>query len=102
MTEQELSERLDRLEQLTLIGAKQVLTLDEAVVYTGLSKCHLYRLTSTRQITFCKQARHLFFKKTDLDRWLTADRHISECDIDSEASTRLACNKAHRQRVGRN
>ena len=50
-----LGQRFDRLEQLTLIGAKPVLDLEEAVMFTGLSRGHLYRLTSEKQIPYYKK-----------------------------------------------
>ena len=43
MTE-ELKEQLDRIERLTLLSAKNVLTLDDVSLLTGLSKSHLYKL----------------------------------------------------------
>lgn len=42
ITIQDLSDKLDRIESLTLIGAKNILDLDEAVLFTGFSKGHLY------------------------------------------------------------
>lgn len=34
----ELSDKIDRLEAITLIGAKNVLDIDEAALFTGYSK----------------------------------------------------------------
>lgn len=70
----EITDRLDRLEALTLLGAKNTLDIDEAALYTGYSKGHLYRLTCSRQIPHCKRDRKLYFDKAELDAWLTAER----------------------------
>lgn len=70
-----IGQRFDRLEQLTLIGAKPVLNLEEAVVFTGLSKGHLYRLTSEKQIPYYKKCRKLYFKKSELEYYAAYDRH---------------------------
>lgn len=82
--------RLDRIEQLTLIGVKTVLNLDEAVVFTGLSKGHIYRMTSEQKIPHFKKCRHLYFKKTDLEDWLLEHKVPTKAEIDIEASTYVA------------
>ncbi len=68
----DLSARLDRIEALALLGAKRTLDLDEAALYTGYSKGHLYRLTSAREIPHFKQGGRLFFDKAALDGWMTS------------------------------
>lgn len=73
LTLRDLADRLDRIEALTLIGAKNTLDIDEAALYTGYSKGHLYRMTSLRQIPHCKRDRKLFFDKAELDRWMTEE-----------------------------
>jgi excisionase family DNA binding protein len=85
-----LTARLDRIEQLTLIGAKNTLDLEEAALYTGYSKGQLYRLTSGRQIPHYKQSRKLYFSKTELDRWMQENRIATNSEIDSMASTYVA------------
>ena len=84
---QHLNERLDRLEQLTLIGTKTVLNLDEAVLLTGFSKGHIYRLTSERGIPHFKKHRHLFFKKSELEDWMLEHKVLTKEEIDSKATT---------------
>lgn len=41
---------LQRIDKNLLLAAKQVLNMDEVMLLTGLSKSHLYRLTSSCQI----------------------------------------------------
>jgi len=60
----QITERLDRIERLTLIAAKPVLDLTEAAQFTGLSIGHLYRLTSSKQIPHFKKSRKLYFEQT--------------------------------------
>lgn len=85
-----LTSRFDRLEQITLIGAKSVLNLDEAMMFTGLSKGHLYRLTSEQQIPHFKKCRHLYFKKSELEEWMLEHKVPTKAEIDSKASTYVA------------
>lgn len=88
-----LGQRFDRLEQLTLIGAKPVLNLEEAVVFTGLSKGHLYRLTSEKQIPYYKKCRKLYFKKAELEAWMLDTKILTDGEIQGKASTYVATHK---------
>ena len=87
ITLQTLSEKLDNIQRITLIGSKSVLDLEETCMFTGLSKGHLYRLTSGRQIPFFRKNRKLYFKKTDLEKWMTETPCASLKDINSQAAT---------------
>lgn len=89
----ELSEQLGRVERLTAISAKPVLDLDEAALFTGFSKGHLYRLTSERQIPHYKKSRKLYFKKTELEAWLLEDRVLTVAELDSRATTYVTTHK---------
>ena len=82
--------RLDRIERLTLIAAKNVLDLNEAAMYTGRSIGHLYRLTSERRIPHYKESRKLYFNKQELDNWMQRQRVMTVDQIDSMASTYVA------------
>jgi len=89
----ELSEQLGRVERLAAISAKPVLDLDEAALFTGFSKGHLYRLTSERQIPHYKKSRKLYFKKTELEAWLLEDRVLTVAELDSRATTYVTTHK---------
>lgn len=52
---------LQRIDKNLLLAAKQVLNMDEVMLLTGLSKSHLYRLTSSCQIPHYKP-----FREADL------------------------------------
>ena len=42
--------KLEELEKLTLLSAKEMLTIDEASKYLGMSKDYLYIMTCKKQI----------------------------------------------------
>ena len=86
----DIKHQLDRIESMTLIGAKNVLDFDETLLYTGLSRGHLYRLTSTRAIPHSKRCRKLYFDKAELDRWMLESRIPTQEEIDSQAATYVA------------
>lgn len=87
---QQVMSRLDRIERLTLIAAKNTLDLQEAVIYTGYSEGHIYRLTSERRIPHFKESRKLYFDKKELDAWMQKQRVLTVDEIDSKASTYVA------------
>ena len=91
----QINSRLDRIEQLTLIGVKNVLSLEETAALTGFSVGHLYRLTSQKQIPHFKKNRKLYFRKADIEEWLTEKRVLTNSDIESEATTYTATHKKH-------
>ena len=85
ITLEQLSEKIDNLSRLTLISSKTVLDFEETILFTGLSKGHLYRLTSNRQIPY--------FKKSELEEWMLERRIPTEEEIQSQATTYLATHK---------
>lgn len=81
-----ISNRLDRMEKLLLeqtILQKEVLNLPEASIYTGLSKSHLYKLTSAKKIPHYKPSeKHIAFKRVELDEWQLRNPQKTTNEID--------------------
>lgn len=90
---QEMNDKLDRIEQLAMIGSKTVLDLSEAAVFTGYSESHLYNLTSKRQIPHYKKNRKLYFKKQELEEWMLEREIKTDKEIRSKASTYVSTHK---------
>ena len=69
-----LLKELQELKNLTLLGAKQALTMSDAALLTGLSKSHLYKLVCFRQIPYYKSngGKLTYFDKDELNRWMLA------------------------------
>lgn len=77
----DIIERLDKIERYSLLAAKNVLTLDDVEILTGLSKSYLYRLTSTKQIPYYKPNGKLtFFDKKEVEEWLKQNKVESKTD----------------------
>lgn len=90
LTLQALSDKLDEIKGLTLLATKQVLKIDEASLLTGYSVGHLYRLTSQKRIPHYKHGRDLYFRKDELEQWLTERPVPTEAEINSRAATYIA------------
>lgn len=86
-TMDDLKRQLDRIEQYAGIASKEVLTLEETMIYTGCARTTLYRLTSAKEIPHYKLGQALRFKKSELDEWLTRTRVATAKEIESKAVT---------------
>lgn len=51
----EIMQQLAEIKALTLLAAKEMLTIDDAVLYTGLGKSYLYVLTCKNKIHITNQ-----------------------------------------------
>ena len=92
-TLQDLSNKLDHIAELTLIGSKTVLNIEEAALFTGLSIGHIYRLTSGKKIPHFKKQRKLYFKKAELEAWMLDTKILTDGEVQSKASTYIATHK---------
>jgi excisionase family DNA binding protein len=84
---EQLNARLDAIEQFAKLGAKSVLSIEEAALFTGYSTGWLYVLTHRRDIPHYKKGGKLYFKKEELERWMTERPVKTKQAIDSEAET---------------
>lgn len=90
--EKAIIDQLNRIERYSIISAKSTLTLEEAAFYTGISKAHLYHLTSAKSIPHYKVGSRNVFDKTELDQWLKQNRVATQEEIDREAGRYIANN----------
>jgi excisionase family DNA binding protein len=90
-----LQKQLDRIElNLQHNFNKDVLTLEEACSYCGISKSYMYKLTSAQQIPHFKpRDRLIYFKKSDLESWLLQNRVSTRKEIEAQATLHIIKNK---------
>jgi len=80
-------EKISRIEKL-LAFQKEVLTFNEAALYTGLSKSFLYKMTSAGEINYSKPGgKRIYFKKQTLIDWMQKNPISTQDEIDKEASS---------------
>ena len=76
--------RIDNLEKRA-ISSKDILTLQEASVYIGVSLSQLYKLTSTQSIPHYKpRGKMCYFEKKELDAWLLRNHNGPDIIINNE------------------
>lgn len=74
--------------------SKEVLTLDEFCLYTGISKGYAYKLTSSGLIKFYRPSgKMIFFDKLDVIAFLKKGAVVDPVDIQERASKLLINNK---------
>ena len=72
--EEQIIEKLNNIEQYALLAAKNVLTPDDVVLLTGLSKSHLYKLTCQKEIPYFKNGKYLYFDRAEIEAWMKRNR----------------------------
>lgn len=79
-------QKLDEIKSM-LLSQKSVLTFDEAAIYTGFSRSHLYKLTANGNIPHSKpRGKMIFFEKDILDKWLLQNSVTTSNEIETLAS----------------
>lgn len=89
--EENIMQQLEEIKRLTLLAAKKVFNMDELVLYTGLSKSYIYRLTCTKGIPFYKPGgNRVWFKKDEIDEWMTRNRVKPGYEYEQDAVIAMA------------
>ncbi len=85
--EEEIKQQLDRIEQYAQIAAKNVLNIKEAAFILGMSEQSVRSKARNREFA-CYRPNHntLYFKKSELEGWMTRNRSKSMLEIESEAT----------------
>jgi excisionase family DNA binding protein len=75
-----------KLDELAALN-KETLNFTEAARYLNLSKSHLYKLTSGKQIPHYKpRGKQVFFERKELDKWLLQNRQTTKAEIEQAAN----------------
>ncbi len=81
--------RLDDLE-ICLRANKDVLNFEEFCQYTGTSRRYAYRLTSENRVPHYKpHGKKIFFKRAEVDGWLTQGRVSTVDEVDQQATSHV-------------
>ena len=85
MSDQELLDRLDRIEALARLSAKDALDINEVALLTGYSVNYIHSLTSGKKIPHYKQGNFLRFSKKEIEKWLLQNKVKTVEETDREA-----------------
>ena len=83
----EIKNELQELKNLTLLGVKQALTMNDASLFTGLSKSHIYKLVCTKKIPYYKSdgGKLTYFDKDEVTKWMLQNRVSTSSEIEAQA-----------------
>lgn len=84
--EEKIIEQLNRIERYSMIAAKSMLTIDEAAIFTGLSKSWLYKATCNHTLPHYKpNGKIIYFDRAELDAWMKQNRISTAEEIEEAA-----------------
>lgn len=84
----ELLQKLEAIEQLSLLNVKKMLNIDETSKLTGLSVGYLYKLTSQKRIPHYKpSSKLLYFNRAEIEEWMMQGKVMTDDEIERIAQT---------------
>ena len=82
--------RIKVLEHI-LFDAKDVLTLEEAALFMGISKSSLYKMTHKHELPFYRpNGKLIYFEKSELVKWMRQNRSMTEVEIKDAAIQQMS------------
>ncbi len=91
--ENNIEQKLNKIMEYSLLSAKNVLTLDDTALLTGLSKSFLYKLTCTHQIPYYKpNGKQIYFDRKEIEAWMKRNRHQTTDEAESIALAHIVAN----------
>lgn len=83
-------EQLGDIRKYSLLAAKNVLSLDDVVLLTGLSKGYIYKLTCKKEIPYYKpNGKLIYFDRKEVEDWMRQNRVNSFAEAEQQASKYL-------------
>lgn len=87
---QQIYEKQQNIENM-LLSQKNALTFDEGAIFTGISKSHLYKMTSAGIVPHYKpRGKMIYFNRAELESWLLQNRVATTDEIEAKANTYIA------------
>jgi excisionase family DNA binding protein len=86
-----LRNEIRELRTISLLTQKDTLDIDEAALFTGLSKQTLYTMCRTRTIPHYKSqgGKKTYFKKSELNDWMLHTQVKVSSELESESARKV-------------
>ena len=89
-----MEEKINQILVYSLLAAKNVLTLQDVALLTGLSKSHLYKMTCTHQIPYYKpNGKQIYFDRAEIESWMKQNRVATQQEAEQQAAAYVAGKK---------
>jgi len=69
------------------------MNVEQLANYLDLSKSHIYKKTSSREIPHYKRGKKLYFSKQEIDKWILKNRIETTKEIDQISKDYILKNK---------
>ena len=81
-----MEEKINKILVYSLLAAKNLLTLEDVALLTGLSKSHLYRLTCPHQIPYYRpNGKQIYFDRSEVEAWMKQNRVATIKETEQQA-----------------
>jgi len=84
-TLEDIAQRLERLEVLVTLSAKDVLDIKDVAELTGYSVKYLRLLIAKRDIPHYRRGNRLFFNREEIEDWMMGERIPTREEINIKA-----------------
>ena len=83
----QVSDQLQELKKLVMAGSKNVLSVNDLHLLSGLSKSHIYKLVCKRKIPHYKSegGKITYFRKDEVENWLCAFKVPTASEVERAA-----------------
>lgn len=82
---EELLYELREIKALSLLAAKNVLTIEEVSKLTDLSISCLYKKTCAKEIPYYKKDKRIYFKRQEIEEWMLQNRVAANQEMAQKA-----------------
>lgn len=90
----DMEEKINQILAYSLLAAKNVLTLEDVALLTGLSKSYLYKLTCAKQIPYYRpNGKQIYFDRGEVEAWMKQNRVNTRQEAEQQAAMYVAGNK---------
>lgn len=90
----DMEEKINQILTYSLLAAKNVLTLEDVALLTGLSKSYLYKLTCAKQIPYYRpNGKQIYFDRGEVEAWMKQNRVNTRKEAEQQAAMYVAGHK---------
>jgi excisionase family DNA binding protein len=95
--EERIEELLEKIERLSLLAAKNVLTVSDLAVLIGVSESRIRHMVHDNDLPYYRQGKKIFFKKSEIEDWQLDTRVPSRQEVENKADTYITLKRLRLQ-----
>lgn len=90
----DMEEKINQILVYSLLAAKNVLTLEDVALLTGLSKSYLYKLTCTKQIPYYRpNGKQIYFDRAEIESWMKQNKVETNEELEQRIAANIVSNR---------